>query len=123
MATGTAPYHKYPPMKVLMLTLQNDPPSLDTGAEERDQYKVATGSLCVYMSAKLFFLGIRKDIQEDDNRLPSEGGCEKAHRCGAAEAPFFQKGERQEVPAANISGHRAQLGDSRSEGTFPYVTR
>jgi serine/threonine-protein kinase OSR1/STK39 len=115
LAKGYAPYAKYPPMKVLILTIQEDPPSLDTYDEEDDG---EADDLIEYFDedfSKSFRLFVDLCLQKNPSKRPTTSDLLKAKPIFAFQDPVYGENQKnamveqvccliEDVGSADVAG-------------------
>jgi serine/threonine-protein kinase OSR1/STK39 len=97
LAKGYAPYAKYPPMKVLILTIQEDPPSLDTYDEENDG---EAGDLLEYYDeefSKSFRSFVDSCLQKNPAKRPTTSSLLQSKPLSAFQDPVYREDRRKAI--------------------------
>jgi serine/threonine-protein kinase OSR1/STK39 len=97
LAKGYAPYAKYPPMKVLILTIQEDPPSLDTYDEEDDG---EADDLLEYYDeeySKSFRSFVDSCLQKNPAKRPTTSSLLQSKPLAAFHDPVYREERRKAI--------------------------
>lgn len=108
LAKGYAPYAKYPPMKVLILTIQEEPPSLDTYDDDGDDG--FDDNEYVEEFSKSFRQLIETCLQKDPSKRPKSQELLQSKYLNSMQDPSRRK-QRRESICKEVCDLIADVGD------------
>lgn len=101
LATGSAPYAKFAPLKVLMMTIANEPPTLDT-------------SNCKWRFSRSFRDLIALCLQKDPTKRPTAAALLKHS--------FFRQAKKKEYLVKSLMKDLPAIGERQSSKRVPAAT-
>lgn len=118
LAKGYAPYAKYPPMRVLILTIQEDPPSLDTYDEEDggDEYDDLMEYCDEEEYSKSFRSFVDSCLQKNPAKRPKSTDLLQSRPLAAFQDPAYRESQRRAM-VEQVCDLVDDVGTPVSEGT------